>query len=90
MAQVPVSAAVVECATCGRNTVLTDSAVNAHLALVCKCCPDDHDHGAAANACPGAGGIGHNGTPCGVGVPGCTVCRPLIYKGFGAVVMVEG
>lgn len=34
------------------------------------CCQQDHDHAAAANACPG----GHD---CGLGVDGCTVCRPL-------------
>lgn len=28
--------------------------------LACRCCPENHDHAAAANACPG----GHDDAPC--------------------------
>lgn len=40
----------------------------------CKCCPEDHDHRASAECSPETD---HPGTPCALGVPGCSVCRPL-------------
>jgi hypothetical protein len=41
--------------------------------VVCGCCPADHSHDAAANACDQA----HEGD-CAKGVAGCSVCRPVI------------
>lgn len=57
----------------------------------CRCCPEDHHHGQAANACAGSHGacklvdcqvvtpLGEPcpGQHCGLGVADCTVCRPL-------------
>lgn len=68
--------------------------------VACGCCPQAHDHAAAANACP----RGHEGQPCphpegkctavpagqacpgghcGLGVAGCTVCRPVTVIALG-------
>ena len=44
---------------------------NLDAQLSCSCCPVDHDHGAAANACPGD----HAGAAC----PDAADCR--IWKG---------
>ncbi len=62
-----------------------------------SCCLLDHHHGQAANACPGGHGecaVGDScevmtpagepcpGGHCGLGQPGCTVCRPMIIAGM--------
>lgn len=60
----------IRCDGCG-TSVITDTGADPDGALDCGCCPQDHHHGEAANACPG-----HPGKH-GKGVPGCTVCRPL-------------
>jgi len=90
----------VQCKQCGKWTTTADGS-NLDAALSCNCCPENHDHAANANSCPGAnlnhpdascphpdGGIACNvvtqvgddcpGGHCGVGIAGCTVCRPVI------------
>lgn len=44
-------------------------------AVECGCCPVLHDHDAAAAACPRV-----HGGDCGLGVAGCTVCRPVAIE----------
>lgn len=47
------------------------SHANPDALVRCGCCPEDHDHAAAANACPG----GHDDAPC----PDKKDCR--VWKG---------
>jgi hypothetical protein len=82
----PVLMHIVECKQCGA-TAMVRSDKTVHEVLICPCCPEQHDHAAVANACPGANGVGHDGVPCGVGVPGCTVCRPVTIKVNAAAVL---
>lgn len=35
---------IIECGTCHARTVVTDEGLNAHDALTCACCGDDHVH----------------------------------------------
>lgn len=88
---------LVKCNQCDANATLTGPMKDPDGAVVCGCCPEDHDHAAAANACPG----GHDGQPCplpagacsageacqgghcGLGVAGCTVCRPVTITALG-------
>lgn len=79
---------IIECNQCGARA-MTQEGKTVHETLVCKCCTEDHDHAEAANACPGAYGVGHNGTPCGVGVEGCTVCRPVTIFANAATVLTS-
>jgi hypothetical protein len=86
----------IQCNQCGQWVTVLDGS-NPGAALTCGCCTLDHNHDAAANACPGAG-VNHEGAPCpapqtcialtppdedcpgghcGLGVEGCTVCRPV-------------
>ena len=44
-------------------------------AVDCGCCPVPHDHDANAASCPRE----HEGG-CGLGVPGCMVCRPVAIE----------
>lgn len=88
----------VTCKQCSASTLITDG--DPDVQLSCRCCPQDHHHGYAANACPGIN-ANHEGVPCthpdggqacnvltelgddcpgghcGLGVDGCTVCRPV-------------
>lgn len=96
----------VQCNQCG-TTAWTDNGDDPDSALSCGCCTQDHHHGQAANACPGAG-LNHSGAPCphgdpqactmvtpagedcpgshcGLGVPDCTVCRPVTITVFAEV-----
>jgi hypothetical protein len=43
----------VACKQCRAWTVTEDSS-SPDAALTCSCCPEQHDHAAAANACPGS------------------------------------
>lgn len=64
------------CSRCGKWTVVQDLS-DPDAALQCSCCPQDHHHGQAANACPGIE-AGHPGVPChqeGDG-SGCTLRTP--------------
>jgi len=51
------------CNRCGGWTTVLDLS-DPDSALKCGCCPVDHHHGQAANACTGADGSGHPGEPC--------------------------
>ncbi len=64
----------VTCKQCGKNALIEHTSFQD--AFQCGCCPENHDHDAAANACPSAG-VGHDGAPCGPQIEGCTVCRPI-------------
>jgi hypothetical protein len=81
---------LVQCNQCRASAQIT-RARDPDSAVQCGCCPQAHHHGQAANACPGGHGPCptpdhcpvHNapgpcpGGHCGLGVPGCTVCRPV-------------
>lgn len=100
---------LVQCRQCGMTAFAEcapgcDQVDGAHLAgcrmgdldalITCGCCPQDHDHAAAANNCPGGHGACKSGgvkctvvTPAGQKCPGghcafedpdCSVCRPLV------------
>ncbi len=58
---------VVQCQGCSKVAFAQDHQ-NPNAALTCPCCPEDHDHDAAANACTG----GHETAECPAG-PGCLV-----------------
>ncbi len=65
----------VQCNQCGKSAY-TDNVLDPDSALACDCCPQQHDHAAAANACIGAG-VSHAGTPCPDSSPAaCTVVTP--------------
>lgn len=100
----------IQCKQCGKWSVFgPEAGADPDAALQCGCCPLNHHHGQAANACPGAG-INHTGadcpenepenctvlTPvgvdcpgghCGLGVSGCTVCRPITITLLAGVVV---
>jgi hypothetical protein len=70
---------VVDCIGCTPDGHLVGCPVaDLDAAVVCApgsgCCPEDHHHGQAANACPGIPDPDHE---CGVDNPECTVCRPI-------------
>lgn len=48
-----------QCPGCG-TFALVANAADPDAEVVCGCCPLDHHHGQAANACPG----GHDAEPC--------------------------
>lgn len=98
----------IQCNQCGAWTTSGDG-LDPDGQLACGCCPLDHHHGLAANACPGAEGS-HPGaacpapenciarTPlgrpcpgehCGLGVEGCTVCRPITITLMAGSVQVR-
>jgi hypothetical protein len=77
---------VVECKQCHATAQVLDG-TDVHTVLVCNCCTQAHHHGQAAAACVGNNGVGHNGVPCGVGVPGCTVCRPIVVHAQAVAVL---
>lgn len=64
----------VTCLGCGTAGFTFDN-LHPGQAVACGCCPLDHDHDAAAAACPRT-----HGGDCGVGVAGCTVCRPVAIE----------
>lgn len=47
---------------------------NIDAQVSCSCCPEDHDHGAAANACPG----NHESTACPEPPGGCRVWKGAV------------
>lgn len=67
----------VKCNQCGAETIALGDPFGTDPPG-CHCCPEDHNHDEAANACPGD----HKGD-CGLGVDGCTVCRPLTITFLG-------
>lgn len=71
----------VQCKQCGKWVQIADPLRDVDESLDCDCCPLPHNHGAAARACPG-----HDG-PCGVGVAGCTVCRPVTVTYLSGVIV---
>lgn len=88
------------CPKCGTFAIYGEG-VDPHVALDqagCRCCPLDHHHGQAANACEGSastpGPQGHvvNGeqVPCTVDNPDCKVCRPLHITAMAATVQMTG
>jgi hypothetical protein len=77
-------ALLIQCNQCGAS-VTTENGLDPDGELVCRCCPEDHHHGEAANACPGIEDAEHI---CGVDNPDCTVCRPIsitLLAGSGQV-----
>jgi len=66
----------VTCKKCGANTLITGG--DPDVALSCRCCPKDHHHGVAANACPGAD-LNHPDVVCSHpdGGQACNVVTPL-------------
>ena len=71
----------IQCNQCGRWVVAgPEAGADPDSALACGCCPADHNHGQAANACPGAG-LNHPGAPCphpdGGRGRACNVATPL-------------
>jgi hypothetical protein len=52
----------VACNQCNKSAY-TDNGDNPDSSLSCGCCPQQHDHAANANACPGAG-MRHEGAAC--------------------------
>jgi hypothetical protein len=66
---------LLQCNGC-KTAVVAPDARDPDAAVTCPpesdCCKADHHHGEAANACPGDHDGGH-----GLGVDGCTVCRPI-------------
>jgi hypothetical protein len=71
---------LVECKGCGAVAATNDHA-NPDRVINCGCCPIDHDHAAAANACPG----GHDGQPCPHDAGACPM-----WKGVQAAVASAG
>lgn len=62
----------VVCNQCGAKAY-TENGDDPDGALVCACCPQDHNHGHAANACPG----NHEGAAC----PASMTCIVLTPEG---------
>jgi len=65
----------VSCLGCGAEAWTFDYQ-HPGRAVECGCCPVRHDHDAHAASCPR-----EHGGDCGLGVPGCTVCRPVAVTG---------
>ena len=65
----------VSCLSCGAEAWTFDYQ-HPGRAVECGCCPEPHDHDAHAASCPR-----EHGGDCGLGVPGCTVCRPVVIEG---------
>lgn len=63
----------IACNGCGGWTLSADAS-DPDALLKCGCCPENHHHGRAASACPGAGG-NHPGVACPTG-PDCLVVTP--------------
>lgn len=61
------------CRQCGASA-LTENPDFTVSVVKCNCCPEDHDHNAAAAACPGAN-LNHADVPCNEDDPvhGCHV-----------------
>jgi hypothetical protein len=75
----------VQCTRCLSSMTVAEG-LDPHAVFQCRCCPEPHHHGEAANACPKE----HDG-PCWKGpqsgpLPeGCTVCRPLLFHANAVV-----
>lgn len=90
----------VQCIGCGAMA-FTGDASDPDSLVQCPCCPVDHAHGEAANACPGGHGectldkcsvltpegVACPGGHCGKGIQGCTSCRPLRITLIGVTSM---
>lgn len=61
---------IVQCRSCQKIGFAQDHS-NPDAFLTCSCCPEPHDHAAAANACP----QGHDGAECPTGAA-CLVVTP--------------
>lgn len=71
-------------ATAGHQGGCTHANIDASVR--CGCCPEDHDHAAAANACGGD----HDGE-CHKDNEACGVCRPLIITAMpGTQIQMTG
>jgi hypothetical protein len=70
----PLIGHMVECYQCHSVTVVFDGR-HVHEALRCACCPEDHNHGVAASACPGTE-AGHPGAACMSGGASCVRLTP--------------
>ena len=62
---------LIQCNGC-KDVATTEGYTNPDAALSCGCCPEDHDHAAAANSCDGS----HKGD-CHVSNKDCPVCRSV-------------
>lgn len=82
MPGIPLEPFRVTCDDCGAQGWTYDFQ-HAGRAVECSCCPLGHDHDEAA-ACPRA----HEG-PCGKGVPGCNVCRPVTVWGKAHLRLID-
>ena len=94
---------IVQCQTC-RSITFVPPGQDPHVAVTCKCCPEDHHHGQNANRCSGQHACHSVADDCEPGHPGhcwpgphagpkedgCTVCRPLLFLANASVNLTGG